>query len=353
MNELNRKQYERIGKIHMNEKNKMFDVPVYIKIWSRPECQRKQFDIIRRVKPTTMFILSDGGRNENEWKLIQQNRNMIDNGIDWECKVYRQYWDKNVGLYASGKAMCELIWKNVDRCIMLEDDILPSVSFFYFCAELLEKYKDDERISAICGMNHLGKYDKPSSDYFFSRQGSIWGTAIWRRTAVKYGNLDYRYDEYVLNNLVHLTKHNKDLKRRIVGYSKNDLFDGHMPGDEFGNEFSSYGFNQLMIVPKVNLVSNIGCTSDSAHADSYEMISRLERKHFNMPLYEIIFPLKHPQYIFPDEFYDKERNKIMLYNHPFLHLISRIDRFFVLVKNKRFKYILSKITNLNQKEIEN
>ena len=113
------------------ENKSVLNVPVRIKIWCRPECQRKQFDVIKKVKPSILFVISDGGRNEEEWEKIRINRNMIDNEIDWDCTVYKQYWDKNVGLYGASKEMSKLIWEKVDRCILLEDDILPSESFFY------------------------------------------------------------------------------------------------------------------------------------------------------------------------------------------------------------------------------
>lgn len=125
----------------------LVDVPVKINIWTRPECQRKQFEVIKQARPSILFVTSDGGRNEREWQLIYQNRKIYDEEIDWDCKVYKLYMDHNLGMYAMGEKRTELIWNTVDRCIMLEDDILPSVSFFQYCAELLEKYKDDERIN--------------------------------------------------------------------------------------------------------------------------------------------------------------------------------------------------------------
>lgn len=108
----------------------LVDVPVKINIWIRPECQRRQFEIIKQARPSILFVTSDGGRNEKEWELIKQNRKIYDEEIDWECKVYKLYMDHNLGLYAMGKERENLIWNTVDRCIMLEDDILPSVSFF-------------------------------------------------------------------------------------------------------------------------------------------------------------------------------------------------------------------------------
>lgn len=53
----------------------LVDVPVKVNIWTRPECQRKQFEVIKQARPSILFVTSDGGRNEREWQLIYQNRN--------------------------------------------------------------------------------------------------------------------------------------------------------------------------------------------------------------------------------------------------------------------------------------
>ena len=90
-------------------------------------------------------------------KQYTRTEKIFDEEIDWECTVYKFYEDHNNGLYTMGRKVADFIWETVDRCIFLEDDHIPSISFFRYCAELLEHYKDDLRIECICGMNHLGK----------------------------------------------------------------------------------------------------------------------------------------------------------------------------------------------------
>lgn len=320
-------------------KEYLVDVPVRVNIWIRPECQKKQFEIIKKARPSILFLQSDGGRNEGEWENIYANRRLIDEGIDWECTVYRFYEDHNNGLYAMAKKITEFIWQTVDRCIFLEDDILPSVSFFRFCAELLEKYKDDQRIEAICGMNHLGKYEVVQSDYFFSRQGSIWGMATWKRTYLERGIFEYANDAYVMKTLRERTKNNPTIWRRLRGYAQNEMYEGHMPAGEFWHEFHMYAQNRVQIIPKVNLIKNIGCTEDSAHMDSLNQMPHGIRRIFNMKIYEITFPLKHPRYVMPDIYYEKKRNKIMAYNTPVRHLIRLFDRALIKIISGRAKEI--------------
>lgn len=312
------------------------DVPVKMNIWIRTECQKRQFEVIKKVRPSILFIQSDGGRNDKEWEAIYTNRQMIDDGIDWECSVYRLYEEKNNGLYAMGKKTVELIWNTVDRCIFLEDDQIPSESFFRYCAELLEKYKDDQRIECICGMNHLEKCENVSSDYFFSRQGSIWGTATWKRVYDERNSFAYGKDDYVLSLLKQRTKHNKTAWKRLKAYAENEFYEGHVAGGEFWYEFDMYSQNRVQIIPKYNMISNIGCTADSSHADVIDKMPRGIRKIFNMKSYEISFPLKHPQYVIPDVEYEKARNRIMGYNNTFVKCLSFFEECLISIKYGEF-----------------
>lgn len=324
-------------------KEYLVDVPVCLNIWIRPECQRQQFEVIKKARPSVLFLISDGGRNEEEWTEIFANRRMIDEGIDWDCKIYRIYEKENQGMYGIGRKSRALVWSKVDRCIFLEDDILPSVSFFQYCAELLEKYKDDFRVNVICGMNHLGVSENVNSDYFFSRQGSIWGFAVWRRTYEQYYDFDYGKDAYIMNLLKVRTKYNKIFWNRIKGYTTNDTYEGHTAGEEYFFEFSMYGYNQLQIIPKKNMISNIGCTDNSAHADDLHLLPKNIRNIFNMKTYEIKFPLKHAKYIMPDTEYEKKRNEIMAYNHPWQFRKNLIIRACLMLKYKGLKETIRKV----------
>ena len=326
----------------------LVDVPVRVNIWIRPECQKKQFEVLKEARPSILFIQSDGGRNEKEWAAIYENRKLFDEGIDWDCTVYKLYETENQGLYTMGRKVADFIWARVDRCVFLEDDLLPSVSFFKYCAELLDYYENDTRIDCICGMNHLGKSDEVRADYFFSRQGSIWGTATWKRSIeMRNRSLPYKDDPYVLKLLKQRTRHAPSIRKRIFGYISNPLYEGHVIGAEFFRDFAMYGHNQLQIIPKVNLISNIGCTENSAHSDSLKNLPRGIRRIFNMETYEIDFPLKHNDFIIPDVAYEKKRNRIMGHNHPFVSFYRKCVRAFKMFMHGDLKRLFKKIFKSN------
>lgn len=307
-------------------KEYLIDVPVKINIWTRPECQKKQWDVIRKVRPSTLFIQSDGGRNEEEWEKINQNREMIDRSIDWDCKVFRLYEKENLGMYAMGQKTNALIWSNVDRCIFTEDDQIPSASFFEFCKELLEKYKDDMRIECICGMNYQGISEQVTADYFFCKHGSIWGVATWRnRFEERKEGFSFSEDSYVMSLLKKKTKSDRAMWKTLSGYAHNSTYDGHVAWDEFWFGFDVFAQERVRIIPKYNMISNIGCDEDSAHSAEYEYLPHTTRRLFNMKLYEMTFPLKHPKYVISDDEYMKKFDYVLGYNHPVISLIRKVE----------------------------
>lgn len=293
------------------------DVPVKINIWIRVDFQRKQFEILKQARPSILFIQSDGGRNEKEWEAIRKNRRLFDEEIDWECKVFRIYEDHNNGMYAMARKVRKVIWENVDRCIFLEDDILPAVSYFQFCAELLERYKNDCRIGFICGRNNDGITEDASADYFFSHEGSIWGIATWKRVSDAVLETEaYSSDPYTMRLLKESLKYNKDAWKRVEGYAQDNRYEGHVRGPEFDYMLEVYGQHRLKIIPKKNMINNIGYGSDSEHAMEYKYLSKGTQKLFDQKTYEVEFPLKHMQFVVPDLQYEKRRNRALAVDRP-------------------------------------
>lgn len=290
----------------------LVDVPVQVNIWTRRDCQKKQFDVLKQACPSVLIIQSDGGRNDAEWESIKENRKLFDEGIDWECKVIKVYEDVNRGMYYMIHKIRQVVWENVDRCIFLEDDYVPAVSFFRFCAELLEKYKDDQRIEMITGNNVFVEYPEAlPNDYFFSEVGwSIWGTATWRdRVNNSKFPLPYSNNDYIKNCLKGGLS--AFWYRKVYGYCSGELVDGHEPGVEYYHAVNSVLQHRLSIIPTKNMICNIGM--DGAHAHVTRS-NKKEMSFFNQPTFEVSFPLKHPDYIIDDVAYGKMYSKKL--GHP-------------------------------------
>lgn len=291
----------------------LIDVPVLLWVFVRPNMIKRVFNVIKDARPTILFLISDGPRDNfpEDKDKIEASRKVVED-IDWECTVHKLYFEENKGIYPIHKITLEYIFERVDRCIFLEDDVVTSVSFFKFCMELLEKYKDDLRINMVCGMNHFGVYDSPNTDYFFTKGGAIWGFAIWRRTYKAFYDMNYGSDNYVLNRIMNNAKENKQFFKSIYEYLNNENYGGHKASFEFFLGLAKYSQNQLNIVPKRNMVCNIGYGSDAANTNlELKFLPKRAQQFFNMKTHEMTFPIKHPKYVVDDTIFETKLQKIL------------------------------------------
>mgnify|MGYP006958040231 FL=1 len=93
------------------------------------------------------------------------------------------------------------------------------------------------------------------------------------------------------------------------------------------------------------MISNIGCSESAAHSNDIQMLPRGIRKIFNAKLYEMNFPLKHPEYVIPDVEYEKKRNRMMGYNYPVIFWARKVESFILMVRYGKFKQALKKVKN--------
>ena len=284
----------------------LVDVPVLLFVFVRPDTLSKVFDVIKEAKPSKLFLVSDGPRknNINDRKKINESRKIVEI-IDWDCEVHRVYFDVNQGMYITFKKAMDYVFERVDRCIFLEDDVVTSVSFFDYCRQMLEKYRDDFRINMVSGMNHTGVYSEPNSDYFFTKGASIWGFALWKRTYELFYDFSYGEDAYSFGCIKENAKKYKSFQKALAGYLYNQNYNGHPAGPEFYLGFTMFSQHQLTIVPTKNMVCNIGYGEGNTHFGSnLNFLPKAIQKLFNMETYEIEFPIKHPKYVVEDERYE-------------------------------------------------
>lgn len=296
----------------------LIDIPVAIVFFNRPDTLSEVFAAVKAAKPSQLFLIQDGARkeNKNDEKKVLECREVVQN-IDWDCKVVRLYSDTNLGCGMRVYSGLSEAFKSVDRLIILEDDIVVSQSFFLFCKEMLEKYKDDERIVDITGMNHCGVNQECPYSYFFSEIGSCWGWATWRRVwrQMEYDG-SFLEDTYAVDCLRNGKRKTKYLINQVIEDSKekrNKLNNGEKLSG-WAHQYMMVGLmnSGLTIVPKYNLISNIGLSGDGTHtADSLKLIPRGLQTVFFANRHELEFPLSHPKYIIADNNYKKKVNRIL------------------------------------------
>ncbi len=266
-----------------------YPVPILFLVFNRPRTTELVFEQIRKHRPKHLYIAADGPRNASDVKNCTIVRENILTSIDWNCEVTTLLRDNNLGC---GKAVSEAItwfFDQVEEGIILEDDCLPNDTFFLFCEELLGKYRYDKRVSAISGNNFLPDQPMPiESDYYFSAFPSSWGWATWRRA---WNGYDLHIASWSSAAGADKTRYIfKEKKYQLWWKNQFDYFhDGKIEHTwDFQFHYLSMIRKQLAIIPKANLVSNIGHGPDSTHfLDTESTLAKL-------PTYTIDFPMRHP-----------------------------------------------------------
>lgn len=280
-----------------NMESFILETPVLFIIFNRPDTTVKVLAEIRKVKPKRLYIAADGPRKDcaNDKKLCQMTRNIIDN-IDWECELHKDFSNINLGCQKRVQTAIDWIFENNEQAIILEDDCLPQASFFRFCQELLGKYEKDTRIMSISGSNYLSQLKRRNEDsYFFSYFPHIWGWATWKRA--------WHFFDLELSHWPEIKKHRwmKDLfGNGAVAKVWENIVNAASVNKEKNNAWSYYWKyaclcqSGLCIIPKFNLISNIGFGNNATH--SLNSLSRISQ----LPTQEIEFPLIHPRFIIRD-----------------------------------------------------
>ena len=322
-------------------KSSMFDVPVALVFFARPDVLKITFEAIRKAKPKTLFLIQDGCRvdREDDFFKINECRGIVEN-IDWECQVYRNYSDENLGCGMRVYSGISWAFEFVDRIAIIEDDCVPSLAFFQFCEVILERYKDDERIDMISGMNNLGVYEKTPYDYFFSTAGSIWGWATWKRVwkTIDY-NMEYLNDqdaERLISNL-----YGKSLFERVRAMHGKLKHGERLTSWSLQRGMNMFLNSGLIVVPKRNLISNVGLTENGANTvGSLKLMPKGMRQLYYMKTYDLEFPLKHPKYIINDVEYEKKLNRLMGNGHTCVRIFRTIESITYRIIYGDFKSIL-------------
>jgi hypothetical protein len=267
-------------------------------VFNRPAETELVFAEIAKMRPPKLLVVADGPRTDRpgEFERCQSVRKIVER-VDWNCEVLRNYSEVNLG---NGRRLSSgLAWgfEQVEELIILEDDTLPHPTFFRFCEDLLEHYRDDERIMHISGTRMHPRPSDSSYSYHFSRYDPVWGYATWRRAFRHY---DFEIKSWAkLRNTSWLADVLDDAASAKWWHKYFDLV---AKGDRtvYGSydaqwTFAKWLHHGLSITPSVNLVTNIGWGGDATHTRSTD--SPLSK----LPMEQMQFPLRHPPHMIPDQ----------------------------------------------------
>ena len=274
-------------------------------VFNRPEKTSIVWEEIRKARPKRIYVSSDAPRvsQPDDISKVKKVREIVKN-VDWECQAEYLFHENNLGCSLAGKTAFDWVFAKEDRMIELEDDTVPSQSFFTFMDEMLERYKDNVKIGYVTGQN-FSQIKYGSASYFFSHYSGSSGWGTWKRV---YEQWDFKLA--CLNEFVY----NKDFKKKFdskfeykfwlikfLNYYKNG-------GSTYDLQsiFLIFKNDLLNIIPNVNLITNIGFDCQGTNFNG-------GREKFGNKICYELNEIKHPDFICRNKSTDKR-----FFNYHFL-----------------------------------
>ena len=309
------------------------DTPVAFLIFKRPDTTERVFQAIREAKPKKLLVVADGGRDSEEQEKCQQARAVIEK-VDWDCEVLKNYSETNLGCKQRVSSGLDWVFSQVEEAIILEDDCVPHSSFFQYCQELLERYRDDNRIMHIGGNNFLCSRTNLEYSYYFSSYPHCWGWATWSR-AWQYYDINMKLwplvqDYYSLYEVFYTDE--ERLRRKNI-WEK--TYQGKIDTWDYGWFFTIRSQNGMSILPRENLITNIGFGIEGTHTQGSN------NRRANLPISGVQFPLIDPPFAMRDS--EADYNYEKMHYKPKPTVIGGLKSWIIdRVTHKTIKKIISK-----------
>lgn len=275
------------------------DTPVVLTIFNRPDLTELVFRAIAQAKPKQLFVLADGPRESAEAPLCERTRAVI-REVDWDCDVMTDFSEVNLGCRQRCASGFDWVFSHVDAAIFLDDDCVPDPTFFRFCEEMLDYYRDDTRVMMVTGSNYLTSWKADRQSYHFSYFGSPWGWASWKR-AWKFYDVSMRgWGDN--ENRARIRDVLADEECFSFQARRFDILLGN-PADRHSWDlpwsFARLLQSGLTVVPSVNLISNHGCLGGGNALEPTHPIAYL-------PTTPMPFPIRLQKSVSVDRRYDLE-----------------------------------------------
>lgn len=265
------------------------EIPVLLLVFNRPDTTELVFEEIKKAQPRKLYVASDGARNEKEAEKVALVRAIVER-VNWDCEVKTRFNENNLGCREAVSSAISWFFKNEEKGIVLEDDCLPSQSFFGFCSSMLEKYKNDDRIGHIGGANFQDGNIIGDGSYYYSRLTHVWGWAGWRRVWETY-DVDMKSFEHFnvmeFENLASHAAYSQIWYRNLEATYKKEINTW-----DYQYAYCNLINNRLSIIPNVNLIKNIGFGPDATHTFGVH-------PHADLPVYELE-EIKDPSFFMPN-----------------------------------------------------
>lgn len=257
---------------------KLFTTPILYIPFKRLNIVKQVFPRILEVNPQKLYVFQDGPRNEAEAYALKEVRKYISNVVhEKNLKVFTKFNQNNLGPYKAIWEAVSWFFENEEQGIIIEEDIYPSLSFFYFCEKLLNHYKTNEKVWAIVGKDNVGLKDNKDI-YFLKTFLPPWGFATWKD---RWDKTDFNLEK--LSRIILSDNLNNLYRKAIEGLVSLDI-------DNFGWDvrFDAFikSYDGFVVHSSKNLVKHIGWENGT----HYNLASAVDEEIYEIDVENLYIP---------------------------------------------------------------
>lgn len=259
--------------------------PVVLFAFNRPGPTARVLAAIRAARPSRLFLACDGPRADHPGEAARcaEVRRIVGE-VDWPCEVERNFSDVNLGCRTRISSGIDWVFSRVEEAIFVEDDILPDPTFFRFCDELLQHYRDDARVLTISGYNAFGESGATAESYWFSAYTRIWGWASWRRAWSGYDVQMRGWPEFRRSPS---WRQKAAEEKEVLGPWIDGVHAGLQDTWDAQLLLLAWQKNALTAIPQRNLIENLGFGAESTNTPTVPAL-------YPARTWPMGFPLVHP-----------------------------------------------------------
>lgn len=258
----------------------MIKSPVAIFCYKRPHHTRQVLLYLEKatgIEDTEVYFFCDGPKEdctEKDREEIEEVRKEV-NKFSKAQKCHFHFSEKNLGLNNSIENGIATVFKQHDRIIILEDDVIIANGFLTYMNKALDLYLESASVYHISGYTPATLLDSYPASTFFLKHYQIWGWGTWRsKWNLYYSDVKKNYETIISD------KSNSEAYNFHASINYLDLLLKTVKGDQtiWDTKWSSSLFvnNKYGLYPFRSLSKNIGFDDSGIHCD-------VKAAHFFVP----------------------------------------------------------------------
>lgn len=247
--------------------------PLIIIAFNRPQLLDTLLDVVRKHHNGYVYFVIDGPRlhNPDDFDKVQAVRS--------QAKAYLESKpgeiiasETNMGCYLRIKTGIDEVLEREPAAIILEDDCIPSPSFFAWINAMLNIYADDPSVACVCGTN-LNELKGSEESHFFNIHAITWGWGVWSRSwrfFISDENEYWRERRAVSNQRLF----RKPLRKWYWEMIWKKTYQGQITAWDYRWMFTLHRYSLLTVTSSVNLIENVGCGPDATNTGESVFLNR-------------------------------------------------------------------------------